>query len=93
MRENGTSTRLITVVNSSSGASAGLILPFLLPATHRPQHHLKTLLAEAGIHMLAQNRHFADDLLHPQRREPGVFSAICASVSTIIVSASTGSCG
>ena len=27
MRENGTSTRLITVVNSSSGASAGLIFP------------------------------------------------------------------
>ncbi|CDK63699.1 hypothetical protein [Klebsiella pneumoniae IS10] len=48
-------------------------LAFLLPATHRPQHHLKTLLAEAGIHMLAQNRHLADDLLHPQRREPGVF--------------------
>ena len=92
MRENGTSTGLITVVNSSSGASAGLIF-LLLPAANRLQHHLKTLLAEARIHVLAQHRHLADDLLHPQRRERAFCSAMSASVSTIIVNAVTGSCG
>ena len=91
MRENGTSTGYRG--KQQLRRQRRIDLAFLLPATHRPQHHLKTLLAEAGIHMLAQNRHFADDLLHPQRREPAFFSAICASVSTIIVSASTGSCG
>jgi hypothetical protein len=43
--------------------------------------------------MLAQHRHLADDLLHPQRRKPGVFLRHVASVSTSIVKAVTGSCG
>ena len=48
-----------------------LALP--LPAAHRLQHLMILLIAKTRVHMLAQHRHLADDLLHPQRREPRVF--------------------
>ena len=48
-------------------------LALLLPAAHRLQHLMVLFIAKTRVHLLAQHRHLADDLLHPQRREPRVF--------------------